>query len=342
MKKTMQLYINESKKIFTAKGFVIFLVILLLLCLIVAFSQIIVGDLLGVEGDIINGNYGGDAEQLLEDVNIQIEQYEKAVEAGEIEVKFYDTTLQNLKTKALVYKYLADNDINLSNVMFLNSYSLGQKSAVDFVLLMMQTVGQFCTIMAIVVVAKLCIGERENGTMRMQLVRPHKRTALLTSKMMAAFTSAVVVIVVFTVLAQLVGALFFKGSIKQIIVTDGVKNVALINPYTAFFITALSSLVAIWLLMQLTVFVGNFASTTASIVVPIIVFLLGSVISALLTKTGLPWIGIMTNLNWISALSLSGTSFVGMNIYTMVAITLLWSVGLTVANYLIFKKRDLK
>lgn len=344
MKSFLTAYSLECKKIFTAKGLWIFVIVMIVLSLLTTLSFSIMTSALEGLGDVggVQPEQGLTAEQAAEMYRLQLEEYRAAVESGEIKQTFYDNTETTLKMYIAVYDFLAQKGIEPSKVGFITSINLTDMSSVDYVMTMSAMILEFAALMCIVLSAKSFAGENDKGTLRMLLTRPISRHSLLAAKQLSVFTAGAVVSAAFTLVYQLVGLAFFDGSVKDIVLVDSYANVALINPYTAIFLQFLIGLVVIAVFVEFTFFAGNFMGSTASLVLPLVYMLAAEFVSALLMKTGLPWIGLMTNLKWANALAPGGLTLSGMSIYTMIAVSTVWFALFTVSNYILFAKRDIK
>ena len=344
MKGFLTAFSLECKKIFSSKGFWIFAVVILILCLIVTATFRTLGEMLeGMDESVITGSTtDATPAQLAEAYREQLAQYREAVANGDVEVKWYDTTETRYKNMIAIYEYCDQHNLNPSKLTYIGSVSSLRMSSADYVTTMSQITFAFATIMAIVLAARTFAGEIDDGTMRMQLTRPVKRSVLLTAKHTSVFAAAMTVGVVFTVLFMIIGAIFFNASTYDVILVDAYQNVSVINPYAAILISLLFSAVIVEVVIQFTLFIGTFVSKTGALAIPLVLYLFADTVAQLLYSTGLPWVGLFTNLSWISGLTPSGAPLKGMSIYTMMAITTVWYALFTTVNYIAFEKRDLK
>lgn len=344
MKGYLTAFSLECKKIFSSKGFWIFAIVILVLCLIVTASFKSLGELVeGMDDSVLQGGEEEmTAAEMAKVYEAQLEAYREAVESGEVSTKLSDKTETKLKNMIAICEFCAENDLNINKLITLGNLGSLNMSSADYVTLVSQITFAFVAIMAIVLAAKVFAGEIEDGTMRMQLTRPIRRSVLLTAKHTAVFATTMALGIVYLVLFMIIGAVFFKGSLMNVLIVDEYQNVAVINPYTAILLLTLFSAVIVEVLIQFTIFIGGFITKTGALAIPLVLYLFAESIASLLYSTGLPWAGLFTNLEWINGLTPDGAPIKGMSIYTMIAVTTVWFAGMTAANYLMFEKRDLK
>lgn len=333
----------ECKKIFSSKGFWIFAIVILVLCLIVTASFKSIDELLeGMDDSVVEGGGGTTAAEMVRYYQTQLDEYTNAVESGAIEKKPSDTTETQLRNMIAIYTYCDEHGIDPDKLTTLGTSTMLRMSSSDYVTTMTQLIFAFVTIMSIVLAAKTFAGEREDGTMRMQLTRPIKRSSLLTAKHAAVFVTGMTLGLVLTVLFMIVGAAFFDASTSDVILVDAYQNVTIINPYAAILLLLAIYAVTVEVVVQFTLFVGTFVTRTAALAIPLVLYLFAGTIAMFLYDTGLPFVGLFTNLGWANALTPVGAPIRGMSIYSMIAVTLVWTAAMTATNYIMFEKRDLK
>ena len=343
MKGFLTVFSLECKKVFSSKGFWIFAIVILVLCLIVTASFKSIDDLLeGMDDSVVEGGAGATAAEMARYYELQLEEYRKAVESGATEQKLSDTTETQLKNMIAIYTYCDEHGIDPDKLTTLGTSTMLRMSSSDYVTTMTQLVFAFVTIMSIVLAAKTFAGEREDGTMRMQLTRPIKRSTLLTAKHAAVFVSSMATGLALTVIFMVVGATFFDASTSRVVLVDAYQNVTIINPYAAILLLLAIYAVTVEVVVQFTLFVGTFVTKTGALAIPLVLYLFAGSVAMLLYSTRLPFVGLFTNLSWASALTPAGAPIRGMSIYSMIAVTLVWTAAMTTTNYLMFEKRDLK
>lgn len=341
MKGFLTAFSLECKKVFSSKGFWIFAVVILILCLIVTVSFRTLGDMLqGMDNSALTGSVS--AAEMADMYRVELDEYYALVESGDLKIEASTTTETYLKNMIALYDYLDENGIKPDRITTLGAIGSINMSSGDYVVMMSMIVSAFVAIMAIVLAARAVAGETNDGTMRMQLTRPVKRSVLLTAKTGAVFVTSLVLSVVLNVLFMVIGAIFFDGASHEVLLIDAYQNIAVINPYAAIFLLTLFNAVTLAVLVQFTVFVGNFASKSAALAIPLVLFLFADTIASLLYDTWIPFVGLFTNLSWATALTPAGAPIRGMSIYTMIAVTTVWFAGMTAVNYIAFEKRDFK
>lgn len=344
MKKFFTAFSLECKKVFSSRGFWIFAVVIFVLCLIITASFRSLGELIeGMDDSVVSGDENSlSPGEMADAYQAQLDEYIAAVESGEIEKKPSDNTETYLKNMVAICRYCEEKGIDMSKIVTFGSIGSLNMSAGDYVITMSQVVFAFVAIMAIVLAAKNFSGEIDEGTMRMQLTRPINRSVLLSAKHLAVFVSSMVTGIVFTVFFMVVGALFFDGATYNVLLVDAYQNIAIINTYTAILLQILFYAVTVATVIQLTYFVGTFVNKTGALAIPLVLFLFADTVASFLYNTGLPFVGLFTNLSWAQALTPDGAPIRGMSIYTMMAVTFVWFAGMTAVNYIAFEKRDLK
>lgn len=344
MKKFFTAFSLECKKVFSSRGFWIFAVVIFVLCIIITASFRSIGELIeGMDDSVITG--GGSQltpGEMADLYQAQLDEYLAAIENGQLQSELSDTNVTYLKNMVAICRYCEEKNIDMDKIVTFGSIGSLNMSAGDYVITMSQVVFAFVAIMAVVLAAKNFTGEIDDGTMRMQLTRPISRSVLLSAKYAAVFVASMVTGIVFTVFFMVVGAIFFDGATYNVIIVDAYQNIAIINTYTAILLQILFYAVTVATVIQFTYFVGTFVNKTGALAIPLVLFLFADTIAALLYDTGLPFIGLFTNLKWAQALTPSGAPIKGMSIYTMMAVTFVWFAGMTTVNYLAFEKRDLK
>ncbi len=344
MKGLATAYSLECKKIFSARAFWIFAVIILLLCILITASFRTIENLIeGMDESAVGGSgYGASAAELAEIYRAQLDEYLAQVADGTIERKPSDTTETYLKNMIAICEYCDEHGLDISKLNTFGSIGSLKMSPDDYASMMMQIIFGFSTIMSIVLAARVVAGETEDGTMRMQLTRPIKRSTLLTAKHGAVFTASMTLGIVLTVVFMIVGALFFDGASRDVVLVDAYQNVAVINPYAAIFILLLFFAATTELTVQFTIFCGSLTGGTGALVIPLVLYLFADTVAAFLYDTYIPFVGLFTNMGWAGALTPQGAPINGMSIYSMLAVTAVWFAVMTAVNYISFEKRDLK
>ncbi len=344
MKGFFTVFSLECKKVFSSKGFWIFAIVILALCLIITATFSWLGEALEGMDDSVLGDTTVELSpgEMAEAYRLQLNEYLALVESGQVEVKPGDTTETELRNMIAICEYCQEHGVDINKLITLGSLGSLNMSSSDYVTTMMQVAFSFVIIMAIVLAARCFAGELEDGTMRMQLTRPVKRGVLLSAKYTATFVSSMTLGIVFTVLFMVIGAIAFNGTTYDVVLVDAYQNVAVINPYAAICLLVLFNAVALAVVIQFTVFVGTFFTKTGSLAIPLVLYLFADTVAALLYNTGIPFVGLFTNLNWAAGLTPTGAPIRGMSIYSMIAVTTVWFAAMTAINHIAFEKRDLK
>lgn len=121
----------------------------------------------------------------------------------------YETT-----EKVALSKYYIDN--NTYENSYINNFAFNQKSdtkdtnAYDFMYFAMELCTVVIMVFAVMLVCSLITGETESGTIKLLLVRPYKRSKIVTAKLLATLYF-VTVFMLFSAIISFVGGYFLFG-----------------------------------------------------------------------------------------------------------------------------------
>ena len=279
-----------------------------------------------------------------EDVEIARTNYEtitKAVNELSQPQRMVNVDVYQAKALYNLYKYMYENNLSFSQVSIFGSVSTLTVSS--YVMFMLQTMSMVFAVYAVVSIIRAIAGERANGTLKMQLLRPVSRDAMLAGKLLSVWIVTMALMLFYFLLSCVVGVIAFK--------IDTMKVIGIVNAEHVFIISAAGN-VAIELLYYLSyltayivmaAFVSNLFTKNEgpSIALGMVMLFIGSTVERLLGYIFVGYVGFGTNLNWMSALSTSGPTLNYMNLYSMLGISIAWFVCMLVSSVFMFRRAEI-
>lgn len=336
-------YIGELFKTSRKGTFVKLLIALIVVFILVSILFTVISNLyeeVGIQDEIglIEFQTNDEAIEYYEQLIKDQETYKETVNM----IGINDNTLYSYKANLAKYKYLKEHNISPTSVNDFSGQSLSM-NANTFVPTIMSIVVTILIIFSITVSYRNYAYEINRGTLKMQLLRPIKRTTVFTAKWLSTYTISCIFLLLFTIIAEIIGVLKFGVSAKSLVVVVNQDNVFLVSPIVQFIVLLINYMFQLYAYIQFTYFVANTVrkGTTASLIISLIMFLIGASIEGGLGYIYIGYLGFAVNMDWVSALTVTGPSMEYMNIYSMLAISLLWAVGMTVFNYYSVKNRDI-
>lgn len=282
-------------------------------------------------------------------VDLTREEMQAIVDSNKVIVENYhhsdkigllDYGLYRAKAEIAFYQYLLDNNLNMSSIVVPGSISMDGAGYISTVISFAIDV---IVIFAIVMACKNFGGEKANGTLKMQAMRPVSRRQMLSAKWLSVWSISSVMLVVVVILAQIVAMMKFGVETKDVIcVLNGEK--AFKMSYLGYLtIEVLSQIVVLFCIIQLSHFVCSlFWRKGSGLAITMLLFFLGGAIETILGYVYVGYVGFFINLNFLSTLgTVSTPPLRGMNLYSMLAITVVWQVSMMTFNYLHFDKCDI-
>ena len=277
-----------------------------------------------------------------------VEHYEKeyndyaaALDGENAMIKAHDSELYSKKATAVLYRYLYDNDLDFNTTTEFGAFGLLTANAyITYILNIMATV---ITIFAIVSIIKSFAGERTQGTLKMQLLRPISKEAMITAKFLAVLVVSFGLYLLTFVLAGVVGVIAYDVDAKQVVGVLNASHVFTMSPFGAllvYFVYYISFTFA-YITLGLFLSVISRKSEAMPIVISLVLLLVGATIEDLLGYIFIGYIGFNLNTSWVNALTTTGPGLNYMNLYSMLGISLVWVAGMLVSSFFIFKKSDI-
>ena len=269
------------------------------------------------------------------------EAYATQLDGENAMVKAHDSNLYSLKATAKLYRYLYDNNLDFNLVTLFGSF--GKLSANGYITYILGIMSTVISIFAVVTIIKSFAGERTQGTLKMQLLRPVSKEAMITAKFLAVLVVSFALYLFSFILAGIVGVIAYDVDAKQVVAVLNASHVVTMSPFGAlivYFVYYVSSTFA-YIALGLFLSVILRKSEALPIVISLILILVGASIEGLLGYIFIGYIGFNLNTSWLNALTITGPGLNYMNLYSMLGISIVWVAGMLALSYLIFKKSDI-
>ena len=252
-----------------------------------------------------------------------------------------DTTLYNIKAQITLYKYMNENGLNFSKVGIFNSLaSISANAYIEFIMsVMMLAIGVYATVSII----RSLAGERAQGTLKMQLLRPISKDAMLAAKFLAVLVVSFGLFVLTTVIAGVVGVIAYDVDSRSVLAIVNAESVVRMSPFVALLINFVYYSMELFAYISL----GLFLSTTIKknealpIALAMIIMFIGQAIEATLGYIFVGYAGFMVNLEWINALTANGPAINHMNLYSMLGISFAWVIGMLITSIFSFRNAEI-
>lgn len=252
----------------------------------------------------------------------------------------------SVRAQITYYRYLLENNIAAGAV---TSYSTGDTLAADydyyaFTTLCTSTMMTAIVIFMIVMASRTTLGEFNSGAMKMQLMRPIDRNKFLTAKWLSVYIVSIGVLLFTMIFSFLVGIIAFGASSPDVLLVVNASGTMRVSAIGALIISFLIKCVYIFAVLQLTVFVNMILKRNASAIALNIVISVMNIGTIIETVAAIPFVGFagfLANIQWESALGLSGPALKGMTLWSMIPISFAWIAFFTVMNYMKFRKREI-
>lgn len=325
-----------------AKGKQLVKLIVALIIIFVVFT-ILFNFLYELAGEVLNNTTATDGEVTEEAVEIAKANYDEAVKQNEslnAYRKMTNTNVYQAKAVYNLYKYMYEHNVSISSVSMLGAIT--DLSANSYISFMMDIMATIFAIFGIVIMIKSFAGERSNGTLKMQLLRPISKDAIIIGKLLATWIVSIGALIFMFVVTCVVGVIAFKVNASQVIGILNGENVFMISPAGAMIITLIYHITYVSQFIMLGLFAASLMKKNSggSIAIGLVALLVGGNIEQLLGYIFVGYIGISLNISWMNALTLTGPSLNYMNLYSMLGISILWFAGMLAASILMFRKED--
>lgn len=321
----------ELQKIFKAKFVYIMLIVVFLLCLVMVGTYEIMNTF-DLNLDLNNDIYSS-PQEALDDINTTI----KVAEESGYKDSYHTNVLGQLKRRQQYYAYMVDNNLGFNDVEAYATSSMNS-NYIDFARLISQIALGAAVLIIIVIASRNLAGEISSGSIKMTLIRPVSRNAVIASKMTAAFITGFSVYILFNLLGAIYGMARFGLSAKDLIlVTEwSATRVSAMGVYS---IEQLANIFTLFAYLLLSYATGvSLKSKGSALALPLIVYLLGSTVGSLLQFVFIGYAEFSFNLGFMSALQVNVHLFKGISVYSMLAVSIAYVVLLGVIIQRKFRK----
>ena len=182
-------------------------------------------------------------------------------------------------------KYQIDKNIysnTLGNVFSFGTTSTYEKSVYDCIYFTLKICTILVIIFTIMMISGLVTSETENGTIKLLLIRPYRRSKILIGKMLATLFFSLIFILLSVVLSFTVGYFMYGlPAMSQIMVTFNATKTFLISPVLLILLFVISCIldVIFYLILSLTISV-LFRSYIGAITTSFLIYVGSIVVSA--------------------------------------------------------------
>lgn len=346
---------GELYKIFGNKSFISLIiacvVIFIVFTLIFNFAYSIINETLDEamnSGTIVDEQEEASQSITQEDYDTAIRHLEQQLEDLKEELqeakpyqRMADRNTWAVKSQIAILKYLkAHPDVRMDSINLFSTTVIGL-NAESYVSFMLSIMSFVFIIYSIVIVGKSMAGEIQNGAMKMQLLRPISRDAMVSAKLLSSFAVTTGLFIITTIMLCVVGAIAFKFSGNTYLMVVNAEKVVEISSGGVIVINLIGYIFRTFAFIVLTMCMGTVLKQSGAIALPIVMYLLADEIELLLGYIFIGYIGFSINTAWTMALTTSGPVLNYMNLYSMLAVSIAWIVGLTVGSYLLFRNKEI-
>lgn len=331
----------ELGRMFKSKTFIVIVILILIFSILMVVTTEIMKEVLP---PVVNGD-GKSAETHLTEYKAALALYDEQVSSGAIKKRFNDTTRIKLTSAIAYYEYLIENDLDPSTTYpYTTDFVFGNMFTTGIGLsgLIMDIGMQLALIMMVIFACRNMAGEISEGNMRMLLLRPVTRGKVFTAKWLAVFVIGFITMAGTTVLGMIYSLLRMDIGSKAVVMVLNNSKAFLSNSVGIFGLNFFSNLLYMFVILQLTYYIGTVSkSKVAGMVVGLVFVFGGNLLSQLLNLIALGYIDISNNLNISMAFQLGSVPINGMNLYSMLIISLVYLSIFMTTNYLVFKSQDI-
>lgn len=329
----------ELYKIYRKKTLLIMAIVILAIILVVMGLSFLLNYIFTSAGVVsVNGDY----EYQLAQLRVQLEMIESQMDASFINRLLLKNEKYQILAQISMYEYFVENNVPAGAC---TPYSLGEVGIggeydyYKFTCFAMSSLMTVIICFMIVIACRNTVGEYNNGTMKMQLMRPVNKQKFYTAKWLAVYIVSEAVLLFSMLASFMIGVMAFGGYSADVVIVANASSVIRVSPLAALFISFLMKSVKIFMLLQLTMFI-NSLSKKMSLALTLNILLslveIGVLIETVASLAYVGFAGFFMNINWENALSLTGPSLRGMSLWTMIPISLVWTglfMGLSYRNF---------
>lgn len=322
MKGFSNAFAGECYKIFRKGKIFILLGVLVALALLLTFGFQILQDFGGAFDISVDMDTIDEEIAALEET---IANYTPAIKNGLI-----DTELYQLQSTLAYLKYLKAGNLRSSDFVLAGQEAFDSAGYIDAVL------GSSFGIIALFSVIMICRswgGEKSDGTLKMQLLRPIGRKKMYGAKVLSVWCIGALVFIALILFAQIVAMIKFGVATKKVIYVVGATKVG-VMPYMGYLaLQIVFKLFALFAYIQFGAFMCNLTWKKGNgMALAILACIFASNLERLLGYLYVGYVGMFINLDFMSALSLTGPMLKGMNLVSMIIISTVYQVVFAIFN----------
>ena len=294
----------------------------------------------GVLGDYSFGGVGNTTE-MIEELKAQISMFEN--NQTWLNKLLPDNTLYNLKAQLAAYEYLNENGIAPNGVTYYSTGNFMEFNFYGFTEMCMSTVMAILVIFIVVACVRTTTGEYSSGAMKMQFIRPINKNKFFTAKWLSVFVIAEAFLIMSFIISFLLGVIVYGANCPDVLLIARASKAFLTSAFGALILGMFFKSITIFMIVQVSMFISSFSKTNTKALVLGLLFIafdIGLIVEEILSLGYVGFVGFFSNLDWMSALSLTGPVFKGMSLWTMVPITLIWGGVFMYISYKRFNKLE--
>ena len=292
-------------------------------------------------GDFIIGGSVGDSLESIQSLKQEIEIFEN--NQTWLNKLLPDTTLYNLKAQLTAYEYLNQNGIAPNGVTYYSEGNFMEFDFYGFTEMCMSSVMTILIIFIIVACVRTTTGEYSSGALKMQFIRPINKNKFFTAKWLSVFLIAEAYLIMSFIISFLLGVIVHGANCPNVLLIIRSSKAFLTSAFGALTLGMFFKSVTLFMIVQASMFICSFCRSNNRALVLGLVFIafdIGLLLEEILALGYVGYVGFLSNLNWMSALSLTGPAFKGMSLWTMIPITLVWGGAFMYVSYKRFNKLE--
>ena len=342
-------YKAELSKLLKGKGIYVALAVMVVL---IAFFAIMSSILFGSVD--IGGMIEGD---MLETIRtMPREQYDTAIQTLEAQLdmirmehnsvgnRFSDPEGQLITYISMLKFFQSHEEVNVSTVIIpmMGLASLGQ-DAMSFMMNAIELAMEIAVIYAVIMMATLLAGSMHDGTLRMELLRPNARHAVLSAKWLAVFTVSMALMIVGTIISSVYAVLRFGAPHGEVLYVIANTNVGVMSEYTyllVLFLFGIMSLVAIMMFSMFMCTISRY-NRAVSMALPIVVLMIGGTSAYLLQVVYLGVLDFTYSIALRQFIAPMGTFIPHTSLYTALPVLIVYTVLFAVLSHIRFNRTEL-
>lgn len=337
-------YIGELKKTWKGSKKYVFLAIFVVVLLLMS----VVFEVLNSSAQMFPEQGTIDAQQAKEQIEIQIEAYQQQIADGEVVSGPMDQQLHQLQALLAMCDYCIEKGIpvNLDQSWYSLGFDIQSLSMSNFLsadgYMQFAMTGLFSIIL--IMVSVLAAGgitnEFKNGTIKLMLMRPIKRSEFLMGKSLSVMTYGAGALILGFLITFIYGAsrfglnmqnvfAYFEGAVFEM----GASRLILNFVFYLFMLFCFMELISFIAILS--------PNTHLAMIIGLVLALIGELWQLLLGYTYLGYASFTINMDLSQFFTLNGSVMNGMNFYAAFVLLAVYLAVLISVKYIAFQKRDI-